>query len=148
MSSGSYLNKDARDTMLTATVAAERLKELTATKAVSAEERKLLRQAATSITKAFDLMVRRLGAEGARSLLRTVNTSKLVWMENAMADLELNKEAQYHFTTKELDPILDELMGSCNSCFGTSECAKRNLFERAGAPEYSADHKVCPYSHL
>jgi hypothetical protein len=143
----SYLNKDARDTMLTAMVAATRLTELTATKQVSPEERKLLRQASTSIKKAMDLIVVRVGLAGAQQLLRMVDRNRLIWVEAPMADIALQKTENYSFTSDELDPILDELMEPCTRCTGMSDCAKRVLFDRVQAPEYNADHDVCQYAY-
>lgn len=142
-----YLNKDARDTLLTAMVAAERLTELTATRQVAPAERKLLRQASTSIKKAMDLIVLRVGPAGGKQLIRMVDTSKLVWLDNGQADAELKKTSTYEFTSDELDPLLEEIMTPCTECYGSSDCAKRALFDRMQAPEYNADHDVCQYAH-
>lgn len=142
-----YLNKDARDTMLTAMVAATRLSELTDTKMVAPDERKLLRQASTSIKKAMDLMVIRIGIKGAQQLLRMVDRNRLIWVDSSSADRELKKTEHYSFTSDELDPVLDELMDPCKECFGQSDCAKRVLFDRVQAPEYNAEHSICQYAH-
>lgn len=142
-----YLNRETRETMLTAMVVVTRINELVKTQAVTPEEKRLLRTAATNLQKASDQMVRRVGPDGAKQFLRMVDTTRLVWMDNPAARAKLNEPEQYHFTSDDLDPVLAVLMTPCKQCQGEAVCATRTFFERVLAPEYNDGHPRCPYAH-